>query len=67
MKNDFIRFGLIVAIIFIFAIFVYPTPIRYETINIGNGNTALAKINRITGKTMVFIPTDGGGWEEFEK
>lgn len=63
MKNKvFILLTLLLGII-TFSLLVYPTLYHYDEVVLG-GNHLPVKINRFTGKTFMFVPSDGG-WVEY--
>jgi hypothetical protein len=61
MKKELIRFALIIVVLIYISVFIYPTLYLYTDYD----NKLPVKTNRITGKSWIFVPSDG--WRIAEK
>jgi hypothetical protein len=55
MKKELIRFALIIVVLIYISVFIYPTLYLYTDYD----NKLPVKTNRITGKSWIFVPSDG--------
>ena len=62
--SAFLRFLVALALLVVFALFVWPTQWRYDHMTV-DGDTYPVRIHRFTGRAWVLLP--GDGWTPAEE
>jgi hypothetical protein len=63
MKKELIRYAFIITLLIYISVFIYPTLYLYTEYD----NRLPIKTNRITGKSWIFVPSDGWRVAEVEQ